>query len=299
MDKEGILEESIRYLQKFYKNYSFDRMLPLWHGTSTYHYAQMKHSGYLSPRGTRWSNWEQQGNYAPSQRSLVYFASSFETLIPNKSAHNAHGQIERWIVPFAYKDNKIKPTEQDEIKWLADMGYAPIPFDFKKDLTYVYLRLDKIDKYKHYMVRDEDENFQWFMDRSNYMSKDFHDNITFCHKQIDWQVIIIFNCMWYLFDKDREIMFKILSALPESIRSFYSNDTVAFTTSIDINDLKPYSEKDYYALTASIREKLDNACTEQGEEKLKRDYAKGRVSDDTLKEFIKTVQIPRLKKLLA
>jgi hypothetical protein len=116
---------------------------------------------------------------------------------------------------------------------------------------------------------------------------------------MDWQTIVIFDCLWYLFDKDRKVLEKVILSIPPEIRSLYSNGTVAFITSIDINDLKPYSTSDYNKLINELQDRVENACTESGERKLKDGFANGIVSEQELKNFIKTVQLPRLKKLLA
>lgn len=284
-------------------------MLPLFHGTSTYHYAQMKASGFLSPRGERLSTWSE----IPSRKHLVYFGSIHEQQIPHKSAYNAVDQVNNSIKPFfeARKTGSktmIQSSDGSEchiitkpngrINIVCDPGIPDISFDFKKDLAEVYLRLDNIDKYKKYMVRDEDEDWKWFTERSYYLKSESQLGITFCGRRTDWQLIIILDCIWYLFDKDAQVMDSVFSIVPSTVRSFYANNTIAFATSIDVNDLIPYTSEQFNKITNEISEKVSYACQESEELKLKEKFAEGRVSDDKLKEFIKTVQLPRLKTLL-
>lgn len=281
-------------------------MLPLFHGTSTYHYAQMKKIGFLSPRGQRTSTWKE----FPSRENLVYFGSVHEQQIPHSSAYNAVEQAKYSIQPYFEAKHEGKKsfyttdgiecyiTHRAKSGIACDPGFHEIPFDFERDLAKIYLRLDDIDKYRRYMVRDEDENWKWLADRSYYLNEKSMLGITFCGRQYDWQLIVVLDSIWYLFDKDENALNKVLSTVPPTIRSFYSNKTIAFSCKIDVNDLRPYTENQFNEVTNELEGKIEKACFESDELNLKIKFSENRIPEKQLVDFIKTVQIPRLKKLL-
>ena len=298
MDKHELLASSIRYLRDFYGDYSFNRFLPLFHGTSTYHYAQMFASGYLSPRGDRPSTWDFEGQSA-SRKGLVYFASFLETMIPNRSAQNAVRQAKR-ISEWMYRGSEV-PTDENALKRLGEYGMKPIPFDFEKGLAEIYLMLPELGKYRRSMARDEDESFKWFLDRSIYGRPGSHSDTvgTFCSPSVDWQLVVVLDCACFFFGRDKEVLERIVSTIPPEVLSFYSNDTVAFSSPIRSSDLRSFSREDFYKICSEAREKSENACYNPGERDLKYGYANGRVSEQQFRDFVESVQIPRLKSVLA